>query len=645
MMKNAMGQSQQGKNDTDRPPSRDHQKTIRIALLVLMDSIALFLSYFFAFWLVYNFKIPFTTLQQLALCLGIAIAIKLVVFAITKMYQTLWRYASIEELWQIIGSVLVADLVTVLYFFICHIPVANTVLILATVFDILLVGGIRIMYRTLRNVKNKANRNGGGTLIVGAGEAGIKMLREIDNSSRGMTPVGFVDDDPAKQNKRINGIKVLGGRNDIPAIVDNNPIAEIIIAMPTADKEDRVEIAKIAQKTGRPVKILPTIEDILNYDISEIKLRDLQIEDLLDRDEVKLDKQAIADTIENKTILVTGGAGSIGSELCRQIIRFHPKELYILDINENDLYYLELELQKYIAALKKEHNITVTLTTRIASIRERDNIREIFMDVKPDIVFHAAAHKHVPLMERTPREAVKNNVFGTRNVLDACVASRVKRFVQISTDKAVNPTNVMGATKRICEIMAQTYNRNYDTEFVAVRFGNVLGSNGSVIPIFKEQIAGGGPVTVTDKNITRFFMTIPEATQLVLQAASIARGGEIFVLDMGKPERITDLAEKMITLAGYEPYTEIPITFVGLRPGEKLFEELSYNLNDFDRTTFDSIFIEKPKTYELAEVNDRLQSLWQTVNQTGESLLEDQTINRETIQGIKTLVPEMKHEA
>ncbi|MGL4547913.1 UDP-N-acetylglucosamine 4,6-dehydratase family protein, partial [Eubacterium aggregans] len=319
----------------------------------------------------------------------------------------------------------------------------------------------------------------------------------------------------------------------------------------------------------------------------------------MDRDEVHLDKTAISQTISGKTVLITGGAGSIGSELARQIIRFHPKELIIIDINENALYYLELELTRYSNETLVPQGYPVKLITRIASIREADMMDEQIKTLKPQIVFHAAAHKHVPLMERTTREAVRNNVFGTINVLEACVNNGVDRFVQISTDKAVNPTNVMGASKRMCEQLTQIYNGKHKTECVAVRFGNVLGSNGSVIPIFKEQITSGGPVIGTHKDITRFFMTIPEATQLVLQAASMARGGEIFVLDMGEPVKITDLAEKMITLAGYEPYTEIPIHFVGLRPGEKLFEELSYDMDAFDRTTFDSISVEKPVEYDV----------------------------------------------
>ena len=612
----------------------DGQKMGRIALLVLMDIIVLFLSYFFAWWIVYSLHIPFDAIVRYGWYMAVAIFIKIAIFALLRMYQTLWRYASVEELWLVIVSVCMANFVAIIFFIVMGLRLPTSVLVMDIIFDVLFVGGIRITYRTLRTVRNTSQKGGGNALIVGAGEAGIKMLRELQNSS-GYRPFGFIDDDPYKQHRLISGIRVMGGRDDIPDIVASNPVAEIIIAMPTALKADRVAIARICEKTGVPVKMLPTIEDILNYDISQLKLRDLQIEDLLDREEVVLDKDAINKTIAGRRVLVTGGAGSIGSELCRQIVRFHPKELFILDINENDLYYLELELNKYIKTTLKPQGVDISLTAKIASIREADVLKDLFAVYKPEIVFHAAAHKHVPLMERTPAEAVRNNVFGTKNVLDACVSAGVRRFVQISTDKAVNPTNVMGATKRICEILVQAYNRAYDTEFVAVRFGNVLGSNGSVIPIFKKQIEGGGPVTVTHKDITRFFMTIPEATQLVLQAASMARGGEIFVLDMGKPEKITDLAEKMISLAGYEPYTEIPIEFVGLRPGEKLYEELSYNLDDFDHTTFDSIFIEKPMRLELVAVEANLKPLRDATE------MDD---SRGILQGIKDIVPEFQHD-
>ena len=615
----------------------DNQKGLRIGLLIIADAIVLFLSYFFAYYLVYSFHIPFSEIRGMMGILIGAIGIKILVFWLTRMYQTLWRYASIEELWQIVGSVASANFITIVFFYMVSMRVPTTVLVLTATFDLILIGGIRILYRSLRQMKNGTRGEKHRVLIVGAGEAGIKMLREINNSKKGLCVAGFIDDDPNKKGRMLNGVKVIGGRDKIKEVVESSgEFEEIIIAMPTAPKRERIKIAEICHSTGIPVKILPTIEEILEFDVSEQKLRDLQIEDLLDREEVHLDKQAIGETISGKTVLVTGGAGSIGSELCRQIIRFHPKELIILDINENALYYLELELNRYIKETLNPMGINITLISRIASIREADIMKETFKELKPQIVFHAAAHKHVPLMERTPREAVKNNVFGTINVLEACIDARVDRFVQISTDKAVNPTNVMGATKRICEMMVQIYNQKHQTECVAVRFGNVLGSNGSVIPIFKEQIAHGGPVTVTHRDITRFFMTIPEATQLVLQAASMAKGGEIFVLDMGEPVKITDLAEKMVKLSGHEPYTEIPIQFVGLRPGEKLYEELSYDMEAFDQTTFDSISVEKPVSYDVAKIRKDGITLWEDCNgKTDEPVIE----------GIKKMVPEFVPES
>lgn len=607
------------------------QKLMRVLFLVFLDILALFLSYFFSFWLVYSFQIPSTMIKGYLWYFVGAILIKIVFFVATRMYRTLWRYASIEELWQIIASVLGANAITIFFLKFFLVPIPTVVCVLSCVFDLVLIGGIRILYRSGRLIKNAGSTCGSNVLIVGAGEAGLKMLRELSNSKVKKNIVGFIDDDPNKKNKLINGFKVLGGKNDIADYVEQKDVDEIVIAMPSANKKDRNAMAEVCHTTGKPVKILPNIEDILNYDASVVKLRDLQIEDLLDREEITLDKAAIAQTIEGKDIMVTGGAGSIGSELCRQILKFNPKTLTILDINENSLYFLELELRKYI---KKEGKTTI-FTPIITSIRDTNAVNEAFKTYHPQIVYHAAAHKHVPHMERTPREAVKNNVFGTLNLLRASDTYHVERFVQISTDKAVNPTNVMGTTKRICEMMIQTFNAGSQTDFVAVRFGNVLGSNGSVIPIFKEQIANGGPVTVTHKDIIRFFMTIPEASQLVLQASGMAKGGEIFVLDMGEPVHIVDLAEKMISLSGYEPYDDIPIQFTGLRPGEKLYEELSYDMSQFDETRYKDIFVEKPRDYNRDIIKDKLGSLRQAV--TDES-------DEETIAVLKVIVPEFTPE-
>ncbi|MEG0377248.1 MAG: nucleoside-diphosphate sugar epimerase/dehydratase [Eubacterium sp.] len=593
---------------------KSKDKATRIAFLLLMDTIVLFLSYFFAFLLVYNFKFPFEVIRTFQFVLAAGIVLKLIVFFITGMYNTLWRYASIEELWQITFSVALANILTFLLYFIVGSKVPTTVQILTLVFDLIMVGAIRIFYRTARRIKQGS---GGGNchnvLIVGAGEAGIKILRELGAARQKSYVVGFVDDSLYKQKKKLNGLMVLGGRDDIEEIVKDENVDEIIIALPSVNKKEINAIAEISHNTGASVKILPNLDDILNYDVSLSRLRDLQIEDLLDRDEVVLDKHEISNFIRSKVVLVTGGAGSIGSELCRQIIKYQPKQLIVLDIYENTLYYLELELYRYIQEIEEKTGHKIKLDLEIGSIREKKRMCSLFEKYKPEVVFHAAAHKHVPLMEKTPKEAVKNNIFGTRNILEACVEYHVEKFVQISTDKAVKPTNVMGTTKRVCEMLVQLYDKQYDTDFVAVRFGNVLGSNGSVIPIFKEQIANGGPLTVTDPDIERFFMTIPEATQLVLQAGSIAHGGEIFVLDMGEAVKIKDLAERMAKLSGFTPYTEMPIVFTGLRPGEKLYEELSYDVSDFDKTRYEDIFIEKPSVYEAKIVENQLKKLGELV--------------------------------
>ncbi|HEY5555484.1 nucleoside-diphosphate sugar epimerase/dehydratase [Acetobacterium sp.] len=584
-------------------------------ILVVMDIAALFLSYYFAYLLRYNFDMPSNVFWNLGIFLVAAIFIKIVVFMMTGMYRTLWKFAGMRELVQIMAAVLFANVLANFMFIAVNIRIPGSVIILTAMIDVLFIGGIRMFYRVLRRFNHSMHteKNPGEerTLIFGAGEAGVKMLKELMDSRKRYKIIGFLDDDPSKQGKRLNGIPIFGGRSKLQQLVEDKQITLIIIACPASSNQDIKEVAELATATRVAVKILPSFSEILNYDVKLSRLRDLKIEDLLDRDVVVLNKDQISAFIKDKVIMVTGGAGSIGSELCRQIIHYNPKKIIIVDFNENDLYFLELELQRFLRKLATQIQVVTTIDLEIASMRDEIRIQDLFEAYKPQVVFHAAAHKHVPLMEKTPKEAVKNNIFGTKNLLDACVRHHVEKFVQISTDKAVKPTNVMGTTKRVCEMLIQTYNESNHTEFVAVRFGNVLGSNGSVIPIFKEQIANGGPVTVTDKNITRFFMTIPEATQLVLQAGSIAKGGEIFVLDMGNPVKIVELAEKMIRLSGLVPYTEIPIVFTGLRPGEKLYEELSYNLKAFDSTQHKDIFVEEIRHFEKNWMDDQLKTLRQ----------------------------------
>ena len=427
-------------------------------------------------------------------------------------------------------------------------------------------------------------------------------------------PVAIIDDDMLKQGKKINGVPIVGQRKDITTIVEKKQIDEIIIAIPSASNKDINEIFAECSKTQCKVKILPSVSQLIDESVVMQKVRDVNIEDLLGREPVNLDVNEVSSYIKDQVVLVTGGGGSIGSELCRQIVGFEPKKLIILDNYENNAYDIQNELL--------HRNPDLDLTVVIANIRERQRIESIFKMYKPDVVFHAAAHKHVPLMEANPTEAIKNNVFGTLNVAECSDKYGTKRFVLISTDKAVNPTNIMGATKRIAEMVIQALNRNSKTEFVAVRFGNVLGSNGSVIPLFKKQIEQGGPVTVTHPEVTRFFMTIPEAVQLVIQAGAMAKGGEIFVLDMGQPVKIADLARNLIKLSGFEPDMDIKIVYTGLRPGEKLYEELLLNEEGLEATKNNKIYVAKPLHTDLALLKRELECLKELILKDSEEIPE-----------------------
>ncbi len=434
-------------------------------------------------------------------------------------------------------------------------------------------------------------------MVVGGGDAGFTIIREMKTSDKiSYMPLCVIDDDPAKQGTRVCGVPVVGTRDDIEAMVLKYDVAQIFVAMPAVAKQHVSEICEICARTGRRVRILPGVYQILDGTAMTTRMRDINIEDLLGRDPIAVNTREVFGYIENKSILVTGGGGSIGSELCRQIAAHNPKTLTIFDIYENNAYEIEMELRRNYPYLD--------LKVLIGSVRDEKRVSDVFRAVTPDIVFHAAAHKHVPLMEHSPAEAVKNNVFGTYNVAKAARDFEVERFVMISTDKAVNPTNVMGATKRICEMIVQNFAQSGSkTDYVAVRFGNVLGSNGSVIPLFKRQIAEGGPVTVTHKDIIRYFMTIPEAVALVLQAGAYATGGEIFVLDMGEPVKILTLAENLIRLSGYKPYEEINIAFTGLRPGEKLFEELLMDEEGMQKTPNQKIYIGQPIHFDSEELS------------------------------------------
>ncbi len=461
----------------------------------------------------------------------------------------------------------------------------------------------RMAVRIVKKHGNKKSSN--RLLIVGAGEAGQIVARDVSiNTKLNYNVIGFVDDDPSKLGMTIKGVEVLGRISDIKRVCEEKEITNILYAIPSADEETTKEILNLCNQTECKVKIVPSLDQIISSPDKSLakRIRDVQIEDLLPRSPIVLDNGALKDSLGGKVVMVTGGGGSIGSELCKQIAVYEPSQLIIVDIYENNAYDLTNELLYLYPDLN--------IKTLIASVRDKDRMDSICKQYKPSVIFHAAAHKHVPLMEDSPCEAIKNNVFGTLNMVQCAAQNNIPKFVMISTDKAVNPTNVMGATKRLCEIIVQAYQKISSTNFVAVRFGNVLGSNGSVIPLFKRQIARGGPVTLTHKEITRFFMTIPEAAQLVLQASLYAKGGEIFVLDMGQPVKIYDLAMNMIKLSGYVPYEDIDIQITGLRPGEKLYEELLMSEEGLGQTAHNKIFIGKPSFAEFEELKPKLEALY-----------------------------------
>lgn len=514
------------------------------------------------------------------------------------LYRSLWRYASVDELVKVVLATTAGSAVNFLIAYLFQLGIPRSVHAISWMLIILLAGGSRMSYRVLRRYKAKLRKDSPSSkrvMIVGAGDAGSMVIRELKNHAVGeYEPVVVIDDSRWKHGTKIHDIPVKGGTDKIKEIAAEEKIDEIIIAMPSAGKKRISEIVKLCQQTKCRLKTLPGIYEIIDGRVSVKSIRDVSIEDLLGREEVKLNTSEIASYIQNETILVTGGGGSIGSELCRQIARFNPKKLLILDIYENNAYDLQNELKHTF----KKLNLEVI----IASVRDPERLREVFRTHRPGVVFHAAAHKHVPLMEANPAEAIKNNVIGTLNTARCADELGVRRFVLISTDKAVNPTNIMGATKRVAEMIIQAMDKISKTEYVAVRFGNVLGSNGSVIPLFKKQIAHGGPVTVTHAEITRFFMTIPEAVRLVIQAGAMAEGGEIFVLDMGEPVKIADLARDLIRLSGFEPDVDIRLEYTGLRPGEKLYEELLLHEEGIRSTKQQGIFVAKPSDVTYNEV-------------------------------------------
>lgn len=537
--------------------------------------------------------------------------VKILIFYYFKLYSSIWKYASVEELNKIVSAAIAGNALMVLIFVLKQESMPRSIYILAILFDMALIGGVRFSLRSIGSLYHGVSRkskNQKRVMVVGAGDAGVMVIKEYRNHyGLNSIPVVFIDDNKSKQGLVIGGIHVAGTRKDIPRIVEKYSIDEIVIAIPSASKKDIAEIVGISKKTKAKLKILPGIYELIDGVVSINSIREVQIEDLLGREEIVTNIDEISKYIKDKVVLVTGGGGSIGSELCRQIAINKPKRLVIIDIYENTTYNIQNEL------IRKHKNLD--LKVYIGSVRDKRTIEELITKEKPNVIFHAAAHKHVPLMEDSPKEAIKNNVFGTYNVAQAAINNDVEKFVFISTDKAVNPTNVMGASKRLCEMMIQAMDSISETDFVAVRFGNVLGSNGSVIPLFKKQIAEGGPVTVTHEEVIRYFMTIPEAVSLVIQAGAMANGGEIFILDMGKPVKILDLAEDVIRLSGFEPYTEIPIKIVGLRPGEKLFEELLMDEEGITATKHDKIFVALPSSIEFEKLKQKLDELYCTTTE------------------------------
>ena len=583
-------------------------KKNRNVLLILID-ILIIIGCYIASILFLN--VPIDNIKVLVVQIAVVVIVYQIFLNIFRMYQNMMRYEVGKDYIKYIISAFLSMIISSIVYKAFSLEYIN---LKVNVLSGVLIAGTFVMYRLAgrsilsrrmskyekinKNQDNKANN----LLIIGAGMGAREIIIAIKNNMRDKyNIVGIIDDDISKINHYILGIKVLGTRYDIPKIAKEKNVDLIFFAINKIDAVSRRKILEICQETGVKTRVLPTTLEVIAKQGAMNSLRDVQIEDLLGRDPVHLDNKNINSLIKNKTVLVTGGGGSIGSELCRQIVKYDPKRLVILDIYENNLYDIEMELRAEYPKLNLE--------AIVASVRDKERLNNVFETYKPEIVFHAAAHKHVPLMEKSPLEAIHNNVFGTYNVVNCADEYGVEKFVLISTDKAVNPTNIMGASKRVCEMIVQAKNKVSKTEYVAVRFGNVLGSNGSVIPLFKKQIERGGPVTVTHKDITRFFMTIPEAVQLILQAVTYAKGGEIFVLDMGEPVKIYDLAVSLIKLLGYEPNVDIPIEITGLRPGEKLYEEILMSEEGLTSTKHDKIFISKPMHMEMTELEEKLELL------------------------------------
>ena len=589
----------------------DNGKKIRSILLFFTDIIAMNLALMFSFYIRYESFLPDVhrgEFKEVVIIIILSYIIPLVSF---KMYRSLWKNAGFDEFIRASIAVTIGILGSNLLLLIKGTQIPFVIILVTGIFIYLAVIGARLSYRVIRRLALFGSifleKDYKKVLIIGAGAYAHLIIDEMQKDRENkLRPVAIIDDNPEKLNTYLKGLRILGNRNKIEEIVTKEEIDMIVIAISSINAKNKKEIVEICKKTKVKTKIVPALGEMIEGKASIKTMRDIDLRDLLGREEIKLDKAGIDSYIKGKTVLVTGGGGSIGSELCRQISKFDPSLLLILDNYENNAYEIENELNRNKPNLNKR--------TIIATVREKDRLKEIFEEYKPEVVFHAAAHKHVPLMEFSPSEAIKNNARGTLNVAELALEYEVEKFVLISTDKAVNPTNIMGATKRLCEMViqgmqAESKKLGKKTEFAAVRFGNVLGSNGSVIPLFKKQIAAGGPVTLTHENITRYFMLIPEAVQLVLQAGAFATGGEIFVLDMGEPVKIYDLARDLIRLSGFEPDKDIEIKVTGLRPGEKLYEELLMDEEGLEKTKHEKIFIGKPGNFDIKEIEFKIDEL------------------------------------
>lgn len=564
-------------------------------LIVIADILAVIIAYGLALLLRFDMrysKIPKLYIEGYLYYIVLASVLLVCCYVIAKLYRSVWSYAGINEILKTCVASIVACVLTGVVFSIAIMRMPISFYLIGWILVFGFTASIRMMYRLLRRMRIKADNSKGNTerqniMIIGAGAAGLVLLREYRNSYYLTDKVKiFIDDNAQKWNKYLDGVLIEGGRDKILESVEKYRINKIILAMPSADRKDIRDILEICKETDCQIQTVPGVYQLVNGEVNVSKLRNVEIEDLLGRDPIEVNLDEILGYIKGKTVLVTGGGGSIGSEICTQLAEHEVGHLIIFDIYENNAYDIQQKL--------RWNHPELNLTVLIGSVRNTHRINGVMKKYKPDVVFHAAAHKHVPLMEDSPNEAIKNNVFGTYKTASAAGRNHVKKFVLISTDKAVNPTNIMGASKRMCEMIVQTLNHFYETDFVAVRFGNVLGSNGSVIPLFKKQIAAGGPVTVTHPDIIRYFMTIPEAVSLVLQAGAYAKGGEIFVLDMGEPVKIADLAKNLIRLSGYKLGEDIEIEYTGLRPGEKLYEELLMDEEGLQDTENKMIHIGKP---------------------------------------------------